>query len=75
MGVHWRAAQLLHQAGLEDAAALQYDAAVGLAPADPWLRLEYADLLVSLGRFDQAGSMALAVAESRESLDEARARP
>ncbi len=74
MGVHWRAAQLLHQAGLEDAAALQYDAAVGLAPADPWLRLEYADLLVSLGRFDQAGSMALAVAESRESLDEARAR-
>lgn len=71
-GIRWRAAQLLQSAGRTDAAIEQYGHAVSLDPAEPWLRLEYADLLVASERFDEARSVVGPVARTGEPPREAR---
>lgn len=73
-GVHWWAAQLLNRAGRTEAAAREYEAAVTLTPADPWLRVEYAELLMSLVALRRAQAVALPLAEDGNTPDEARAR-
>lgn len=72
--VHWKAAQLLHRADRSRAAVREYEKALALAAADPWLRLEYADFLLSLERIDRARNVAAPVAEDLDASETARAR-
>lgn len=56
-GSRWLLGRLLHWTGEEDAARAEYETAISLLPDDPWLRIEYSDVLVALGEHDRARSV------------------
>lgn len=65
-GVRWMRAQLLYWAGRTAEARRAYEAAAALVPDDPWLRIEYAEVLEAVGELGAARGVLLAVADGSD---------
>lgn len=62
-GTRWLFGRLLHWAGAHREARTAYETVLTGTPNDPWLNLEYAEVLVALGELGRARSVLSAVTD------------